>query len=254
MRKPFVFLACALLVSATAAVRADEKIDPAAVVDKAIKASGGAEKLAKYKAASAKMKGKFYGSGADGLEFEGEVDSQYPDKFRLKVESDVMGMKFGYSKVINGDKVWIKMNTDTTEIKDKEGIKDAQEELYVRGIVQLLPLKEDKNLKIELVGESKVDDKPVIGLRVSSKGHRDVNLYFDKDKGLLVKSETMIRDEMTGGKEQMQETVYSNFKEIGGVLHAMKIVISREGKKHVESEITEVTPKEKIDDKVFGKP
>jgi hypothetical protein len=254
MRKPFVFLSCALILSVTTSLRADEKIDPTAVVDKAIKALGGADKIAKYKAESFKMKGKFYGMG-EGIDYDGEWDVQYPDKTRFKVESDVNGMKFGFSRSFDGDKLWVKMGTDdATEVKDKDEIKEAKENAYASNITRLLPLKEDKSLKIEVVGESKVDGKPAIGLRVSSKGHRDVNLYFDKDKGLLVKSETMVKDAMTGDKEQMQETIYSNYKEMGGVQRPTKVVINREGKKYVDGELTEFTAKEKIDDKVFGKP
>jgi hypothetical protein len=33
-----------------------------------------------------------------------------------------------------------------------------------------------------------------VGVRVQSNGHRDIDLYFDKESGLLVKTESRILD------------------------------------------------------------
>src|SRR5262249_21770538 len=104
------------------------------------------------------------------------------------------------------------------------------------------------------LGDVKVNDKPAVGIRVSEKGFRDVNLFFDKDKSLLVKIETVVKDQMTGGKEETQEEILSDYKETNGVLQPMELVINRDGKKYVDGEITEFEPKEKIDDAVFAKP
>ena len=63
-----VCLAAALVVLTAGAARAEEKADSKAVIEKAIKAAGGEEKLAKFKAATFKMKGKWYGMG-DGIDY-----------------------------------------------------------------------------------------------------------------------------------------------------------------------------------------
>ena len=55
-------------------------------------------------------------------------------------------------------------------------------------------------------------------------------------------------------QERTQETLYSDYKEVGGVKHSMKLVINRDREKYVESEITDFETKEKIDDAVFAKP
>ena len=61
MRK-CVCVAVVLAVATAGAARADDQADLRKVIDKAIKASGGEEKLAKFKAETFKMKGKFYGT------------------------------------------------------------------------------------------------------------------------------------------------------------------------------------------------
>ena len=50
-----------------------------ALIEKAIKAHGGAEKLSKQKATTMKFKGKIF-AVADGLEYTGEIALQCPTK------------------------------------------------------------------------------------------------------------------------------------------------------------------------------
>jgi hypothetical protein len=249
-----VCLAAVLAVAAAGAARADDQADLRKVIDKAVKAMGGQEKLAKFKAVTFKMKGKFYGMG-DGIDYTGEWQLQYPDKIRMSIDGEIGGMQVHFfTRVINGDKVWQKTaEEETKEVTDKEELAQAREGLYGDWVQSLLPLK-DKAFKLASLGDVKVNDKPAIGIRVSREGHRDVNLFFDKDKGLLVKREVTVKDEMTGGKEQTEETLFSDYKEYDGVLHATKLLINRDGKKYVDGEITEIERKEKIDDAVFAKP
>ena len=42
-----------------------------------------------------------------------------------------------------------------------------------------------------------------MGVKVESKGHRDVNLFFDKGSGLLVKAEFIIKDIMGGADKEV---------------------------------------------------
>jgi hypothetical protein len=157
--------------------------------------------------------------------------------------------------VVNGDKVWMKFaGQEASAVDDKDEIAEAKEAAHAGWVATLLPLLKEKDFTFSALGEVKVEDKPAVGVRVAHKGHRDVNLFFDKDKGLLVKTETVVKDLMGGGQEVTQDSILSDFKEVGGAKRAMKIVINRAGKKYVEADITEMEPKEKLDDSVFAKP
>jgi outer membrane lipoprotein-sorting protein len=247
-------LAAALVLAASGAVRADDQADLQKVIDKAIKASGGLENLAKYKGETFKMKGKYYGMG-EGIDYTGEVAGQAPGKSRVQIDGEINGAKVTFFiRVSDGKTFWIKrINEETKEITDKDEIAEGKEAVHLERVTSLLPLKEE-GFKLASLGEVKVDGKPAIGIRVSHKGFRDVNLFFETDKGLLIKRESPVKDFDMGGKESIQETIYSDYKDINGVLRPMKLVINRDGKKYVDAELSDVEMKEKIDDSVFAKP
>ena len=128
---------------AAAAARADDK-ETQAVIDKAIKARGGADKLAKFKAAAWKGKGKFYGLG-DAIDYTGEWAIVPPAKSRNTLDLDFGGMKIQRVGVFNGDKGWIKLN-DMLQDMDKDQLAEARDQNYVGFVTSLVPLKDKKIL------------------------------------------------------------------------------------------------------------
>jgi hypothetical protein len=228
--------------------RADDQAR--AIVDKGIKAAGGADKIAKFKALALKMKGTFHGMGAP-IPYTGEWTVDLPDRMRMQLDFEANGMKFMFVRVYNRGKGWQKI-ADTTQELEKDQLAEAREEMHAGWVGSLLPLT-DKAFTLAPLGEIQIDRRPAVGVRVSHKGHRDINLYFDKESGLLVKTETRVRDDQSG-MEVGQEEFYSDFKEIDGVKHPMKLTIKREGKLYVEGETTELKAVEKPDDSSFNKP
>ena len=246
MRCYFSFLAVGFLaLQFTTPLKADDTDEARAVIDKAIKAIGGEEKLAKFKNHTWKNKGTWYGMG-DGVPYTANYAVAWPDKFRFEVEGGFMTV------VLDGDKGWMQAMGDTHEMS-KEELAQQKEELYAGRVITLMPLK-DKAFKLSLTGETKVDDKPAVGVKVSHKDHQDVMLYFDKDSGLLVKSERKTKVPEEGNKEVTQENLYTDYQEVEGAKMAMKMTILRDGKKYVEGENFEIKPVEKHDDKTFAKP
>src|SRR5262249_6555727 len=77
------FVAFGLLLL-TGVGRADDN-ECRAIIDKSIKAVGGSERLAKYKAQTWKEKGTFYGEGA-AQPYTGNYAVQWPDQFRMEIE------------------------------------------------------------------------------------------------------------------------------------------------------------------------
>src|SRR5713226_10649572 len=82
------------------ASKADDADQARAMIDKAIKAIGGEEKLAKFKTHTWKNKGTWYGMG-DGVPYTALYAVSWPDKFRFEVEGGFM------TYVIDGDKGWV---------------------------------------------------------------------------------------------------------------------------------------------------
>jgi hypothetical protein len=242
-------LAFGLVLAGTTAARADDAADARALVDKAIKAHGGAEAIAKVPAITVKFKGTVHTMGM-GLPFVGEVVTQGNDRSKLDIEVEVMGQKFRFVSVLNADKGWIKMG-DTTNEMDKDQLDEAKEQARTGWVATLVPLK-DKQFTLATTGEIEIGKRPALGVKVSSKGHRDVDLYFDKETGLLVKTEARAKDE--GGKEVTNETFYADYKDVQGVKQAMKVTVKRDGTLYVEGEVSEYQLGESLDASVFAKP
>jgi hypothetical protein len=234
----------AFVLSVAATTRADDQAEARAVIDKAIKAQGGEDKLTRFRNMTWNETGTYYGMG-DGVPYTASYATQSPTRFRMDIK-DVFLMVF------DGDKGWIRMGDDTTEM-NAEQVAEQKEDLYAGNLTTLLPLK-DKSVTLALIKEAKVGDRPAVGVKVSSKGHRDVSLFFDKETGLLIKSETRVKAQEMGGKEVTQESLYSDHKDVDGLKVPFKVVISRDGKKFVEATHSDLKFPQKLDDKLFAKP
>jgi hypothetical protein len=91
-----------------------------------------------------------------------------------------------FAMVLNGDKGWIEGGGETRAMTPEE-LKNAQEDNYAGWVAALTPLVKDKTFTLATIGETNVDNRPAVGVRVSADKHRDVNLYFDKETNLLAK-------------------------------------------------------------------
>jgi hypothetical protein len=236
-----VGLAIGLALAFTGSFRADEPKD---IIDKAIKAAGGEEKLAKFKCYTWSAKGTYYGQGNESA-YTATYAVQWPDKLRVDVK-DV------FILVLNGDKAWMKMGEEAAEM-DAEQLAEQKEVQHAYYLTSLLPIKSG-GYTLAPLGEVKIAERPAVGVKVSSKGHRDANLYFDKETNLLVKAEYTVKSREEGGKEVTQETLYGNYQDVQGAKIPMNINVNRDGKKYIETEYSEYKPVDKPDDNLFAKP
>jgi outer membrane lipoprotein-sorting protein len=250
MRKVAAVLSILGLLAFFLPVHADEDAKAREIVARAIKVHGGLDKLKKFPASVAKSKGKFYGLG-EALDYTEEFSIQLPNRFRIEVHSKAGDQEFTFMQVFDGTKGWNKIGDKTSEMKE-DMLAQAKEDMNAATISHLAPLN-DKTYKLSPLGEVKVGDRPAIGVRVEHKGYRDVSLFFDKEKGLLLKMETRGKDPMRDGEEYTATTLYDDYKKIEGIMVAHKITIKHDGKPFVEGEM-EVKPSEKLDDSVFEKP
>jgi hypothetical protein len=202
-----------LLLGLAPVARADEAMDVRAVISKAIEAEGGAARLSKYKAGTLKAKGNVQAQGMS-INYTGDFTIQPPGQLKYVMEAEVGGQKFAMSIVVNGDKGWTKIGDMLIDM-DKDKLYESQEGLYAHLVGSLVPLLSDKGFTLAPVGDVKIDGKDAVGIRVSHKGHRDINLFFDKKTGLPLKTETQVKDD--AGQEVQQETFLSDYMEDDGL-------------------------------------
>jgi hypothetical protein len=247
----FAGLALGSFLVVSTAVRAEESGDVKAIVDKAFQAAGGVDKLTRPHALTWKSKGKFGGLG-EPIDFSGEWALQ-PAKNQIKVsiQLDFNGQQISHVQVFDGSKGWVSSMGQVMDMDDST-VSESKEEIYASRIAGLAGLK-DAKVKLTALGESKVGDRSVVGIKASSEGHKDISLYFDKETGLLAMASRKVKS--MDGEQVVQEGFYSDFKvDPDGIKRAKKQVIKREGKDFISMEITDLKSVDSLPDSLFTKP
>src|SRR5262245_58043059 len=240
--------ALALTLPLAIASRATADDDPKVTITKAIDAHGGKDKLEKFKASKSKGKGVISLFGMD-LEFTVETMSQIPDKLKTTIKMEVNGMAITVEQTVNGDKMSMSLNGMSMEIPDAQK-GDLKSAMMQQKILQLTPLLE-KDIELKSIPGVKVGDKETVGVAVNSKGTKEVKLYFDKSTHLLAMVERMGTAPMSTD-EVKQEIILSDYKEVQGMKRPTKTVMNNDGKKFMESTVSEQKYLEKLDDKDFS--
>jgi hypothetical protein len=247
LRAALAALVVCALVTATRSAGAQ---DASAVIDKAIKALGGEEKLAKAKAVQLKGKGKIRFQDNEN-EFKIEATTQGLDHSLRVFEGEFGGNPFRGVTVIAGDRGWRKFGDNLMEL-DEEGLANEKRTLYLSAIpTTIVPLKE-KGFKIAAAGEEKVSGKPAAGVKVTGPDGKDFTLYFDNESGLPVKLVAKVIG--FGGDEYTQETTFTDYKEMAGIKKATKTESKRDGQSFQEVQISEFKILDKVDPKTFAEP
>jgi hypothetical protein len=236
------------LASRTAAAEGDVE----AVLAKAIEAYGGKEKLEKYKATQTKAKGTIDLPGVGSVAFAQESSSQMTGQLKEVMEMEINGQKVNVTTGFDGKAAWMNFNGMVMEPPEPV-LAELKEVSYSMKVGRLTALTDKKQFELSLLGEVMVNNRPAVGIKVSSKGHKDINLYFDKEKGLLAKIERRKKD-MNSGQEVTEERLITEYMDVDGLKTAKKLVVNVDGKKFIEAEVTEVKHLDKLDDSEFAKP
>jgi hypothetical protein len=241
-------LAAAVCLSASP-VRGHEA-QAEAILDKAIKALGGEERLSKAQAATWKARGKITIEGHDN-EVNTEATVQGLDRFHSVFEGEFGGNKVKGESVLSGEKGWRKFGDQVVEM-DSEQVKNEKRTVFFMVIpATILPLQK-KDFKVEAVGDQTFAGKPAAALKVTGPDGKDFTLYFDKESGLPVRLVAKVTGWM--GEEYTQETTLSDYKDFGGIRKATRLTIKRDGADFVDSQITEFKVLDKVPDDSFAEP
>jgi hypothetical protein len=222
-----------------------------AVLDKAINALGGEEKLSKVHAASWKGKGTITFNGMDN-EFKTASTVEGFEHFRSEFEGEFGGNTVKGVTVLAGDKAWRSFGDMGVNEMDKDAVANEKRSVYLQVIpMTILPLK-GKGYKVESAGEEKVDGKAAVALKVTPADGKEFKIYFDKDSGLPVRVVAKVLGFM--GDEFTQDTTLGDYKDINGIKKAMKSESKRDGEKFLSAHLDEFKVLDKVDPKTFAEP
>lgn len=237
------------LGGASHAARADDQAVKA-VLDKAIQALGGEARLAKADTYRRKAKGTVNANGNEGP-FAVETTTQGLDHYRADFEAEFNGTPFKVVVVVDGDKAWRKI-ADNKVGFDANAVANEQRNVYLQVIAAtVLPLR-TKKFKVESAGEEVINDKPATLLRVTGPEGKDFTIAFSKESGLPAR--VVAKVEGIQGQETLQETNYSDYRPIDGIMRAMKVETKRDGQMWLKQEVTEYKVLDKVDAQTFAEP
>jgi hypothetical protein len=241
--------AIVFLSNLSTTARADDK-DATAILDKALRALGGADKLGKVEAVTWKAKGTIRFGDNENM-FNTHVTIQGLDRIRSEFEGEFNGNMVKAVTVLNGEKGWRRFGDMVMEL-DQDALANASRMSYLQVIpITVVPLK-GRGFKVELAGEERVNGQPAVGLKVTCPDGKDFTLYFDKDSGLPVRQVAKVIGFQ--GDEFTQETIYSDYKDFAGIKKATKIEVKREGVTFLTQEVTEFKALGKVEPETFAEP
>lgn len=238
-------LACGLPV----ATGADEA-DPRAVLDKAIKALGGEEKLGKVEAVRWKTKGTVSFGGNEN-EFTGETTAKGLDHLRSTFEADFGGNPFKGVSVLAGDKGWRAFNDNVMDM-DADAVANEKRAVYLQLAPVLPHLLKGEGFKVESAGEDQVDGEPADALKVTGPDGKDFKLYVDRKSGRPVKLVATVVGFQ--GESFTQETTFGGYKDFGGIQKATRVRSSRDGEPFVDQDVTDFQVLESVPADTFAEP
>jgi hypothetical protein len=245
-----LLLASAIVFILDAGVRGAEPSEPKAIIEKALAAAGGREKLARGKAITWKGRARSEDASAT-LEYTDTWIYQFPGRARYE-HQELTGFKRAIVSVLNGDMAWVSLLGRVEEM-DPAWITEYQERTHAARVATLTPLA-DPAFTLDALGEKQQDGKTLVGVRVSFKGKRDVSLYFDKETNLLRIVENRHKNPDQGGSEHVEEVLYGEYREFDGVKRPTRATHKRDGKVTGEGEMSDYKVLERVEEEWFGKP
>ena len=248
--RPTLFILATFLILPAASRGAESKDDPQAIVDKAIQAHGGADKLAKIKGQSWKAKGSMTAGGMK-MTYDALYQFAPANHFRFDLEMEAGGNRIKLSAGTDGKAAWESLAPLVQDMAKEKQV-EFHHNVYVMNLSQVTPLK-DKAFTLTALGESKLGEQTLVGIKVAHKDRRDVHMYFDKKTGLLTKTSSRINDEFSK-KEVEQATVLSGYRDRDGLKVFDKLTIQLDGKEFIVEEMSDQKYLEKPDLKQFAKP
>jgi hypothetical protein len=221
-----------------------------AIIERAVKAHGGEEALARIQADRVKFKGSLVLRG-HSVPFVDETTMQLPSRYKHLIEINDGTTKKTILYIINGDKMYVTVDGQTVK-PDAATLTEIRNGMELQRAARLLPLLKDKSYQLSVSDEIKINDRPAVGVRVSGRGRQEMRLHFDKEFGLLVRGEIQLDDGK--GKKIRQHYFFGNFKEIGGYKRYTKVRAYRDGKSIMEAEMLDAKILDKVDETEFAKP
>jgi hypothetical protein len=222
---------------------------PEQIIEKAIRAHGGEDRLHELTVFILKDRVIY----EKGPTWSFDVNVALPSRYRSELKSGPED-KNASTIVINGDQSWLKRG-DKVEVYPPTLLDSMKKNtipyLGPRSILRLSARQKNARCQFSTVGECTVDGHQAVGLRMKLEDGPQQTWFFDKESGLLLKTES--RTANFEGEDSVITTTFSDYQTFDGFPLARKETTVRDGKPASTRELIEfkvATPSEEA----FGKP
>src|SRR5262245_24149210 len=155
--------------------------DAKALVERAVKAHGGADALKKAATFTSTAKGTRRVADRD-VAYTRQLEGRLPGRLRTAI---TLGDRVSTTVLLDGDKARQAEGGRTFALRPRR-VKELQAEADVLWLATLVPLTME-GVTLTTVKDAKVEGEDAAGVKAVRKGHADTTLYFSKKSGLLVK-------------------------------------------------------------------
>ncbi|HEY8504410.1 MAG TPA: hypothetical protein VIL46_07485 [Gemmataceae bacterium] len=219
------------------------------LIDQAVRAQAGTpERLEKMANMTQTMRGGMT-SPAGELPARRNVEARWPEHCRITTDLVFNDQQARVVLTLAGSRGWRAGPEGPAEMSAAE-LDELRAEVYASWVTTLLPLKE-KGWAFSLLPEARVNGRDAVGVRVTRKGRPDVQLYFDKQTHLPVKTVFRAKE---AGLNIVKEWVLSDHKSFEGLTLPAKLTVLYDGRKVATWAVTEYRFPARIDDATFEKP
>jgi hypothetical protein len=239
-----LFVGIAVVLGAPGMAARAQDPRPEEIIDKAIRAHGGAERLAGLSAFTLNERMVY----PDAATWDTQIVVQLPGRYRSERTISSGGKSSTSLIVLDGDQGWMKMNDIVTPYPRTLIASFWKYTILYGGPRSVLRLRERQTnpaCQFTTSGEGTVEGRPAVGLRMKLEGGPEETWYFDKETGLLLKTER--RTKRFEGEDDVQETLYDDYQTFDGFPMARKVTSRRDGKLAYTTELIDfkaATPSE----------
>lgn len=214
------------------------------IIDRAIKVKGGIDRLKSVQTVTAFGNMTMF-TATGPVDAGTVVYLAYPEQFRVETDLPTGQVIQAYN---SGD-AWL---------QSIEGVREAPQSLrndfqasLRRDLIPLLLRAASGELDIRLTTSANSDSLEPLAVEISSEDMAPVNIYLDPKTGLVIR-----QTYRTEGEDGMQETeeLYSDYRDVDGVLVAFRSIVRRNGFSVLERQLTKLSFNETLSQELFTKP
>ena len=215
------------------------------LIAEAIEATGGREQLLSYSAITWQERG-VYSGGPTQIDYVGDYAVQFPNRYRMRV-------KGAFTIVVDDSEGWINNSGAISPLPETQ-MREYREANHAIWAMQLHPLLDDESFELRRIWDHESVDDQLLGVRVSHREFRDLDLYFDPDMLLLCKSIRKGVAAEFSASEVTMETTYCGHSRVEGILLPSHMTVHYDGRKILESTTGNYQLHADLDEMLFRKP